>query len=151
MTRSYTERLLARPAPAPSRFRFTARRCRRRCARALAAGRSLDAVARVERVAAIELEALLADGQFQALVAHYAALAALPRAERLARLADVALEVLEHAVEAGELRASMFVLHEHRAEAVAPIGGRVAAAQAGRTHRALAAAPYPRQTGGVLT
>ncbi|WGF87421.1 hypothetical protein [Marinivivus vitaminiproducens] len=115
MTRSYTERLLARPAPAPSRFRFTARRCRRRCARALAAGRSLDAVARVERVAAIELEALLADGQFQALVAHYAALAALPRPERLARLADVALEVLEHAVEAGELRASMFVLHEHRA------------------------------------
>lgn len=114
MARSYTEQLLARPAPRPSRFRFTTRRCRRRCARGLAAGRSLAEVAAVERVAVIEIEALLGDAQFQALVAHYAAIAALPRPMRLARLAEVALEVLEHAVEAGELRVAMFVLHEQR-------------------------------------
>lgn len=114
MARSYTEQLLARPAPRPSRFRFTTRRCRRRCARGLAAGRSLAEVAAVERVAVIEIEALLGDAQFQARVAHYAAIAALPRPMRLARLAEVALEVLEHAVEAGELRVAMFVLHEQR-------------------------------------
>jgi hypothetical protein len=66
----------------------------------------------VERVSPDELERLLCDGGFAKLVAHYQALARLPAEERLGRLETAALELLELAVDAGDLRTAAFVLDE---------------------------------------
>lgn len=107
---------LRSPAPAdrrvPTGYRFAPRRCRRRVAQLLATGRDPLEAARIARVDVTEIAALLADADFARLVAHYHALAALPRDERIARLADLALEILELGLEAGDLRIAMFVLYE---------------------------------------
>lgn len=99
----------------PLRYAFAARRDRRRAAQALGAGRAVAQVAAAERVAPVELERLMQEEGFKALVRHYGELAALPRAERLARLMTLALELLELAVECGDLRVAMFCLAEGQA------------------------------------
>ncbi|WGF89905.1 hypothetical protein [Marinivivus vitaminiproducens] len=106
-----------RPEPLPPScrvpgYRFAPRRSRRRVAQILAAGHDPVRAARIERVAAGEVAALLGDESFGLLVAHYRDLAALPRAARIDRLADLALEILELGLEAGDLKLAMFVLHE---------------------------------------
>ncbi|WGF86361.1 hypothetical protein [Marinivivus vitaminiproducens] len=97
------------------RFRFRPRRCRRRVAQALAAGRDPAAIARIERIGTDEIEALVGEAGFDLLVGHYRELAALAYDDRIARLAGLALEILELGLEAGDLKLAMFVLHERAA------------------------------------
>lgn len=104
-----------RHKPPRRRYPFWARRDRRRTAQALASGRSAADVATLNRVPLREVESLLRDREFAALLAHYREVAALPRAARLERLAGMALEMLELAVETGDMRVCMFVLDEQRA------------------------------------
>ncbi|SNB73814.1 hypothetical protein SAMN07250955_1111, partial [Arboricoccus pini] len=87
----YSYNLMIMHGPSASRHRlpryaFAARRDRRRAAQALGAGREVARVAAAERVAPVELERLMREEGFQALVRHYKELAGLPREERLARL-----------------------------------------------------------------
>lgn len=105
------------PAPAGRRprYAFQARRDRRRAAQALAAGRSAAEVAAIERVSPIEVERLLRDDSFKALLDHYRTLDHLPHAERIDRLMGHALQLLELAVESGDLRVAMFCLAEGKA------------------------------------
>lgn len=131
-----------RPRPPQRRYPFWARRDRRRAAQALAAGRAPEEVALVERVSVLEVETLLRDSEFDALLAHYRAVAALPKAERLARLAHMALEILELALETGDLRVAMFVLHEQ--EAGRDPARTVALALDARMERAAAKPAAPR-------
>lgn len=109
----WTEELRARPPG--RRYPFFARRDRRRTAQALAGGRSAAEVAVINRVAVREVESLLRNPEFAALLEHYRRFEALPRAERLARLAAAALHMLELAVETGDLKVCAFVLKETRA------------------------------------
>src|SRR4249919_2404527 len=97
--------------PIGKQYVFRARRDRRRLAQRLAILRPVLA-AGVERVSPDELERLLCDGGFARLVGHYQALARLPGEERLTRLETAALELLELAVDAGDLRTAAFVLDE---------------------------------------
>ncbi|SNB51529.1 hypothetical protein SAMN07250955_10193 [Arboricoccus pini] len=97
---------------ARARYAFHARRDRRRAAQALAAGRGVAEVAAIERVSPIEVEALLRDEGFKALLGHYRAVAHLPHAARIDRLMGQALQLLELAVESGDLRVAMFCLAE---------------------------------------
>ncbi|WP_133063815.1 hypothetical protein [Arboricoccus pini] len=94
------------------RYPFWARRDRRHAAQALGAGRAPAAVAAAQRVSLREIEQLLRDREFQVLVAHYRELAALPEEVRLDRLAGLALELLERAIDCGDMRVAMFVLYE---------------------------------------
>ncbi|WGF89111.1 hypothetical protein [Marinivivus vitaminiproducens] len=101
--------------PRASRRMIPARRCARRTAQALAAGRRIEEVAALQRVPVrAVLDLLDADG-FQALLAHYRAVAALDAEARLERLTQVALELLELGLETGDLQAAMFVVAERRA------------------------------------
>ncbi|WP_088560704.1 hypothetical protein [Arboricoccus pini] len=109
----WTDRLA--PKPPRRRYPFWARRDRRRTAQAMAAGRSAEEMALVNRVPVMEVEKLLRDEEFQELLRHYSAVASLPYEERIARLAPLALSILEMGLETGDMRVAMFVLHEqHR-------------------------------------
>jgi hypothetical protein len=104
-------------APDPPRGRayaFKRRGDRQRIAQGLGAGRGVAEVAAAERCAVADIDRLLHDPGFQALVRHWEALAALDPAARLARLTAMAMELLELAVAAGDLRAAMLVTHEAR-------------------------------------
>jgi hypothetical protein len=83
---------------------------RARVARRLARGLSVPSVAQAEGVAPPRVEALLDDRNFQALLGHYRRLAGLSRDERRERLVDLAMDVLEHALQGGDLGAARFVL-----------------------------------------
>ncbi|WP_088561183.1 hypothetical protein [Arboricoccus pini] len=106
----WTDRLC--PKPPSRRYPFWARRDRRRTAQALAGGRSAADLARVNRVSLMEVEKLLRDEEFQELLRHYSTMAALPYEERIARLAPLALAILEMGLETGDMRVAMFVLYE---------------------------------------
>lgn len=101
--------------PRAARPVFSARRCRRRTAQALAAGRAPEEVAALQRVTLRAVEDLLDEDGFQALLAHYRAVAALAPEDRLERLTQTALELLELGVETGDLQVAMFVVAERRA------------------------------------
>jgi hypothetical protein len=102
--------------PKPSRqYAIRPRRCRQRLAQRLGAGMDACAAAAVERLLPSEVEGLLGDAGFQALVAHYRGFAARPRAERVRHLADLALELLQQALAAGDVRAAIFFRVEHAA------------------------------------
>jgi hypothetical protein len=88
------------------------RRCRQRLAQGLAAGRSPKALAAVNRLGEAEVELLLKDESFQELVAHYRTLAALPEAEKLAALRRKALDLMELALDAGDVRVAIFFANE---------------------------------------
>jgi hypothetical protein len=88
------------------------RRCRQRLAQGLAAGRSPKALAALNRLGEAEVELLLKDEGFQDLVAHYRTLAELPEAEKLAALRRKALELMELALDAGDVRVAIFFAYE---------------------------------------
>jgi hypothetical protein len=88
------------------------RRCRQRAAQRLGLGMAPGEVAAIERRPVEEVEALLQDGSFQDLVAHYEKLASLTAEERRARLVRLAQAMLERLVAAADLRAVAYVLHE---------------------------------------
>jgi hypothetical protein len=89
-------------------------RGRWRAAHRLAAGLPAAAVARAEQVDPAEIEALLARPDFRELLASCRALAALPEAERLRRLEQIAWCALELAMAEGDWRCAAFVLSERR-------------------------------------
>jgi hypothetical protein len=82
---------------------------RRRIGRRAAAGLPAAAIARAERLAMGEVERLLAEPDFLALVAAYRSLAAMPEPARLERLVKLAF-VLERALEDDDGRTALFVL-----------------------------------------
>jgi hypothetical protein len=88
------------------------RRTERRLGQRLAAGLTPAQAARAERVEPAEVEALLAEPDFAALVADYRALLAQPEPEARARLLTLARFLLMEAMNEGDLRAAMFVLRE---------------------------------------
>ncbi|SNB61445.1 hypothetical protein SAMN07250955_102244 [Arboricoccus pini] len=96
-------------------YTFRRRGDRRRMAVRLAAGATPAEVGAIERAEPHAISALLRDRGFANLVSHYRAMLALPAAERLARLAELAMEMLELAVAGGDLRAVTFVLGAVRA------------------------------------
>jgi hypothetical protein len=70
--------------------------------------------ARAERAPLAEVEALLAQPEFQELLQTCRELDAMPAEERLALLERMALTVLEHALASGDLRAALFFLRERQ-------------------------------------
>lgn len=98
--------------PRPQRLAFARRR---RVGMRLAHGLPASTVARAEGIPDSELATLLADPAFADLVAAYRDLAALPREERVARLARLAWHVLELALADGDVRAAIFVASTVRA------------------------------------
>ena len=102
------------PKPPRRRYPFWARRDRRRTAQAMANGRTAQEMALVNRVPVMEVEKLLRDEEFQELLGHYRTIAELSYDERLARLAPLALAILEMGLETGDMRVAMFVLHEQQ-------------------------------------
>jgi hypothetical protein len=99
---------------APRRHPLALPRGRLRAAQRLAGGLRPAALARVERVAEAEVDALLARPDFQRLVAALEALEAMPEEDRLRRLEGIAFFVLEHALAEGDWRCAAFVLTERR-------------------------------------
>jgi hypothetical protein len=89
---------------------FRRREDRRRIAVRRGAGMSPVDIAAIERTTPERIERLLSDESMAALVTHYGALQAMNADERLRRLSSLALEMLELAVEVGDLRAAAFVV-----------------------------------------
>src|SRR5690606_15576278 len=83
-------------------------------AQALAAGVSVASVAAIERTEPQEIERLLGERSFKALVEHYRSDGEDGREARLERIAAVALDLLELAIESGDVRAAIFFLAERR-------------------------------------
>jgi hypothetical protein len=100
--------------PVLRRHPLASPRGRLRAAQRLAGGLRPAALARIERVAGAEVDALLARPDFQKLLAACQALEALPEAERLRRLEGLAWFVLEHALAEGDWRCAAFVLAERQ-------------------------------------
>jgi hypothetical protein len=75
----------------------------------LAAGLTPAQAARSEGIPVAEVECLLAEPAFLELVAAYRAIEALPPAERVARLKQLAWGVLEMAMVDGDVRVALFV------------------------------------------
>jgi hypothetical protein len=123
--------------PSSRRPPRSAPRGRLRAAHRLAAGLSPAAVARAE--AEREVEALLAQPDFQRPLGSLREFAALPEAERLARLEQLAWCTLELALAEGDWRCAAFVLTERRLgrDPARTLAQRVAKAQA----RAATASP----------
>jgi hypothetical protein len=96
----------------PRHYVIGRRRCRQRLAQGLAAGRSPRALAALNRLGESEVELLLEDESFQDLVAHYRTLAQLPEAEKLAALRRKALDLMELALDAGDVRVAIFFAYE---------------------------------------
>jgi len=108
----------------PRQYVFRARHDRRRIAQRLAASLRPSIVAALEGTSDADIETLLGDAGFARLVKHYEELRALPPDARLAKLKDTAMEVLELALEAGDVRVALFVMAEggagrHPAETLA--------------------------------
>jgi hypothetical protein len=136
-------------------YLFRSRRCRQRIAQGLGAGLPAGVVARIERIGAPEVETLLGDASFRALVGHYEALAALPEAAKLQRLVELAGAMLERLVATGDLRAIAFVLHEARRgqDPRRKLAESVIAAEAKLRHRPVpaepAAGPRPKRASAI--
>lgn len=95
-----------RPAPVSDKTRI---------ARFLAKGYPVQAVAATEKLKPEEMKTLLGDEGFRRLVGWFRRLHTLPPEERLQQLVRHAMEVLEEALLAGNLRAGSFILAENRA------------------------------------
>jgi hypothetical protein len=85
-----------------------------RAARRLGAGWPIPQVARVLKCDPMDLHLLLREEPFAELVRAYCDLRELAPEERIARLEEVALVLLEEAVEEGDLRVAWFVVRERR-------------------------------------
>jgi hypothetical protein len=94
---------------------FRALHDRRRIAQRLAASLRPSIVAALEGTREADIAALLGDAGFARLVRHYEELRALAPEARLARLKDAAMEVMELALDAGDVRVALFVMAEGRA------------------------------------
>jgi hypothetical protein len=100
---------------ARSCFPCAGARLRLRLGHRLAAGLSRAQAARAEGVTQKEVDLLLADPDFAQLVAACRANRDLPDEERLARLERLAFDLLELAINDGDIRAILFFLHERKA------------------------------------
>jgi hypothetical protein len=100
--------------PLPPRHPLASPRGRLRAAQQLAGGLRPAALARLERVAEAEVDAVLARPDFQRLLRALEALEATPAEDRLRRLEGIAFFVLEHALAEGDWRCAAFVLTERR-------------------------------------
>jgi hypothetical protein len=98
--------MFPRHRPAPDKTRI---------ARFLAKGYPVRAVAAAEKLGPEEMTALLGEQGFRGLVDWFRRLHALPPEERLQRLVRHAMEVLEEALLAGNLRAGSFIVAENKA------------------------------------
>ena len=99
--------------PKPGRqYVFQSRQNRRRIARRLAAGWSVEQTAMVERAHEGSLRALLRDDGFMRLVAHYQALMQLDPEAQLKRMTELAYAILTDALEAGDIRVAVFVFDQ---------------------------------------
>jgi hypothetical protein len=85
-----------------------------RAARRLGAGWPIPQVARVLRCDPMDLHLLLREEPFAELFRAHDDLRSLAPEERVARLEEVALVLLEEAVEEGDLRVAWFVVRERR-------------------------------------
>jgi hypothetical protein len=146
----YLFRMPAR-RPIPRRPPLSAPRGQLRAAYRLTAGMSPAKVARAEAVAQSEIDALLAQPDFQELLTALAAMEALPEAERLRQLERLAWHVLELALADGNWRAAAFVADQMRrgchparslAQSVSDAQARAAATKPGKPVRPRRARPY---------
>jgi hypothetical protein len=80
----------------------------------LAHGLTPAQAARAERVPAADVEALLAQSDFQELLETCREFDTMPADKRLAMLEHLALTILEHALARGDVRAALFFLRERR-------------------------------------
>ena len=119
-----------------------------RRSRRLAAGMSPREVARAEQVDEAEIQGLLRQADFAALVESWHAIDALPQAEQIRRLVVLARQAIEQVLCDWDVPAAFFVLRENErgrdpAETIA--NGIIAAARrrarAGTAHR-----PHPHRT-----
>jgi hypothetical protein len=141
------------PARRPTSRRppLSAPRGQLRAAYRLAGGMSPAKLARVEAVAEREIDALLAQPDFQELVAATAEMAALPEEERLRQLERMAWCVLEMALADSDWRAAAFIADQMRrgchparslAQSVIDAQALAAAARPGKPVRPRRARPY---------
>ena len=100
--------------PTPRRPPLSAPRGQLRAAYRLTAGMSRTNLARAEGVAPAEVDALLAQPDFQELLAALAEMEELPPEERLRQLERMAWCVLEMALADGDWRAAAFVADQMR-------------------------------------
>jgi hypothetical protein len=105
-------RWLAEPPKPGRQYAFGRRGDRRRIAQRLAAGWDVGQVALAERAPEVALRELLRDDGFERLVAHYRELLARDPDERARHLAELAFAILTTALEAGDVRVALFVMHE---------------------------------------
>jgi hypothetical protein len=80
----------------------------------LAHGLTPAQAARAERAPLADVEALLAQPDFQQLLETCREFDAMPADKRLAMLEHLALTILEHALARGDVRAALFLLRERR-------------------------------------
>jgi len=106
------ERSRPRPRYAPLARRGASRL---RLGMRLARGVGTGAVARAEGVPKVEVDRLIEEPDFAGLIAAYRDLAALPEADRLARLTALAFDVLELALTDGDPMVAVFVIEEAHA------------------------------------
>jgi hypothetical protein len=115
------------------------------------AGMSRANLARAEGVAQAEVDALLAQPDFQELLAALAEMEALPEAERLRQLERMAWHVLEMALADGDWRAAAFIADQMRggcspahslAQGVLDAQARASAKNPGKRVRPRRARPY---------
>ena len=137
--------------PTPRRPPLSAPRGQLRAAYRLTAGMSRANLARAEGVAPAEVDALLAQPDFQELLTALAEMEELLPEERLRRLERMAWHVLEMAVADGDWRAAAFVADQMRrgchparslAQSVLDAQARAAAANPGKPVRPRRARPY---------
>jgi hypothetical protein len=137
--------------PTPRRPPLSAPRGQLRAAYRLTAGISRTNLARTEGVAQAEVDALLAQPDFQELLAALTEMEALPEAERLRQLERMAWHVLEMPVADGDWRAAAFVADQMRrgcsparslAQGVIDAQARAAAERPGKPVRPRRARPY---------
>jgi hypothetical protein len=88
------------------------RRSRQRLAQMLGGGVPPSRAAAVERRSEAEVELLLEDEGFAALVEHYRRFAGLPEEEAVAELRRLARDLLHLALRAGDVRAAVFSAYE---------------------------------------
>lgn len=102
--------------PKPSRaYAFKKRVDRQRIAHRLASGMRVTEVARIERCEPEDIDKLLHDRTFQALVRHWEEVVSLDPEARLQRLTDMAMALIELGIASGDLRVAMFVARERKA------------------------------------
>ena len=137
--------------PIPRRPPLTAPRGQLRAAYRLTAGMSRTNLARAENVTPAEIDQLLAQPDFQELLAALAEMEALPPEERLRQLEQMAWCVLEMAVGTGDWRAAAFVADQMRrgchparslAQGVLDAQARALAQNPGKPVRPRRARPY---------